>query len=150
MYYTILYYIILYYITLYYIIIIIINTFIDINFFEKNNINKSIYLNIYTIHILPNMDTADMDNVDTNTADTNTDAAVTTFTLEDVEKLNYIIIDNNVYDLTEFEEDHPGGAGVLRYFKGKNATEKFHSIPSHDNEHIKKKLLTFLKGTLEK
>jgi cytochrome b involved in lipid metabolism len=149
MYYTILYYIILYYITLYYIIIII-NTFIDINFFEKNNINKSIYLNIYTIHILPNMDTADMDNVDTNTADTNTDAAVTTFTLEDVEKLNYIIIDNNVYDLTEFEEDHPGGAGVLRYFKGKNATEKFHSIPSHDNEHIKKKLLTFLKGTLEK
>lgn len=59
-------------------------------------------------------------------------------------------IDNNVYDLTEFEEDHPGGAGVLRYFKGKNATEKFHSIPSHDNEHIKKKLLTFLKGTLEK
>ena len=149
MYYTILYYIILYYITLYYIIIII-NTFIDINFFEKNNINKSIYLNIYTIHILPNMDTADMDTVDTNTADTNTDAAVTTFTLEDVEKLNYIIIDNNVYDLTEFEEDHPGGAGVLRYFKGKNATEKFHSIPSHDNEHIKKKLLTFLKGTLEK
>jgi cytochrome-b5 reductase len=101
------------------------------------------------------MDTADIDNVDTNTADmdtadTNTDAAVTTFTLEDVEKLNYIIIDNNVYDLTEFEEDHPGGAGVLRYFKGKNATEKFHSIPSHDNEHIKKKLLTFLKGTLEK
>ena len=149
MYYTILYYIILYYITLYYIIIII-NTFIDINFFEKNNINKSIYLNIYTIHILHNMDTADMDNVDTNTADTNTDAAVTTFTLEDVEKLNYIIIDNNVYDLTEFEEDHPGGAGVLRYFKGKNATEKFYSIPSHDNEHIKKKLLTFLKGTLEK
>jgi len=149
MYYTILYYIILYYITLYYIIIII-NTFIDINFFEKNNINKSIYLNIYTIHILPNMDTADIDTVDTNTADTNTDAAVTTFTLEDVEKLNYIIIDNNVYDLTEFEEDHPGGAGVLRYFKGKNATEKFHSIPSHDNEHIKKKLLTFLKGTLEK
>ena len=96
------------------------------------------------------MDTADMDTADIYNVDTNTDAAVTTFTLEDVEKLNYIIIDNNVYDLTEFEEDHPGGAGVLRYFKGKNATEKFNSIPSHDNEHIKKKLLTFLKGTLEK
>ena len=74
---------------------------------------------------------------------------IITFTLEDVEKLNYIIIDNNVYDLTEFEEDHPGGAGVLRYFKGKNATDKFYSIPAHDNENIKNKLHTFLKGTLQ-
>jgi len=71
------------------------------------------------------------------------------FTLEDVEAEGYIIVEGNVYDLTAFEDDHPGGADVLRYFKGKDATEKFKSIPAHDSDDIKKALLTFLKGTIK-
>ena len=36
----------------------------------------------------------------------------------------YIIIDNKVYDVTEFVEDHPGGADVLLTHVGKDASGK--------------------------
>lgn len=69
----------------------------------------------------------------------------TFFSLEEVINKNYIIIDNNVYDFQEFEEKHPGGAKVLVYFRGKNATEKFYKIAQH-NEEVKNSLVHFKVG----
>ncbi|KAI8143077.1 delta-6-fatty acid desaturase [Fennellomyces sp. T-0311] len=40
----------------------------------------------------------------------------------------YIIIDNKVYDVTEFVEDHPGGAAVLLTHVGKDASDVFHAM----------------------
>lgn len=34
----------------------------------------------------------------------------------------FIIIDNKLYDVTEFVEDHPGGAAVLMTHVGKDAS----------------------------
>lgn len=58
------------------------------------------------------------------------------FTRQEFEKINqavkdgdsdakkYIIIDNKLYDVTEFVEDHPGGAAVLLTHVGKDASGK--------------------------
>ncbi|KAL3990270.1 Cytochrome b5-like Heme/Steroid binding domain family protein [Acanthocheilonema viteae] len=40
----------------------------------------------------------------------------------------WIIIDNNVYDVTRFLEEHPGGDEVLLEQAGQNATESFKDI----------------------
>lgn len=59
------------------------------------------------------------------------------FTRKEFEKINqavkdgesdakkYIIIDNKLYDVTEFVEDHPGGADVLLTHVGKDASGKY-------------------------
>ena len=72
---------------------------------------------------------------------------ITLYTLEEVKENDFIIIDNNVYDFKSFEEKHPGGAKVLVYFRGKNATEKFHKIEAHTDE-VKKNLVHFKVGEL--
>jgi cytochrome b involved in lipid metabolism len=72
---------------------------------------------------------------------------ITLYTLEEVKENNFIIIDNNVYDFKSFEEKHPGGAKVLVYFRGKNATEKFYKIEAHTDE-IKQNLVHFKVGEL--
>ena len=72
---------------------------------------------------------------------------ITLYTLEEVKENDFIIIDNNVYDFKSFEEKHPGGAKVLVYFRGKNATEKFHKIEKHTDE-VKKNLVHFKVGEL--
>lgn len=58
------------------------------------------------------------------------------FTLKELELINqkhrdgdksamkFIIIDRKVYDVTEFLEDHPGGAQVLLTHVGKDASGK--------------------------
>ncbi|EPB86027.1 hypothetical protein HMPREF1544_07187 [Mucor circinelloides 1006PhL] len=58
------------------------------------------------------------------------------FTRKEFEKINqavkdgdsdakkFIIIDNKLYDVTEFVEDHPGGANVLLTHVGKDASGK--------------------------
>jgi cytochrome b involved in lipid metabolism len=69
------------------------------------------------------------------------------FSIEEVENNDYIIVDNNVYDFKAFEEKHPGGAKVLVYFRGKNATEKFYKIEAH-TEKIKQNLINFKVGEL--
>ena len=69
-------------------------------------------------------------------------------TLEEVKENDFIIIDNNVYDFKSFEEKHPGGAKVLVYFRGKNASEKFHKIEAH-NDEIKQNLVNFKVGELK-
>lgn len=71
------------------------------------------------------------------------------FTMEEIKENNYIVIDSNVYDLKEFEETHPGGAKVLQYFRGKDASEKFHKVEKH-TEEIKSRLSSFLIETLQK
>ena len=73
---------------------------------------------------------------------------ITLFTLEEVKENDFIIIDNNVYDFKKFEEKHPGGAKVLVYFRGKNATEKFYKIEKH-NDEVKKNLANFKVGELQ-
>ena len=72
---------------------------------------------------------------------------ITFYTLEEVKENEFIIIDNNVYDFKSFEEKHPGGAKVLVYFRGKNATEKFYKIEKH-NEKVKNNLVNFKVGEL--
>ena len=73
----------------------------------------------------------------------------TIYTLDEVTENDFIIIDNIVYDFKSFEEKHPGGSKVLVYFRGKNATEKFHIIEKHTNE-IKQNLIHFKVGELKK
>lgn len=60
------------------------------------------------------------------------------FTLEEVSKHNtkedcYIIIDNNVYDMSKF--DHPGGKIIFNY-AGKDASKIFHEM--HNSKILKK------------
>ncbi|EFO17101.1 cytochrome b5 [Loa loa] len=40
----------------------------------------------------------------------------------------WLIIDNNVYDVTKFLEEHPGGDEVLLEQAGQNATESFKDV----------------------
>jgi cytochrome b involved in lipid metabolism len=70
------------------------------------------------------------------------------YTLQEVKENDFIIIDNNVYDFKSFEEKHPGGAKVLVYFRGKNATEKFYKIEKH-NDEVKNNLVNFKVGELK-
>jgi len=48
----------------------------------------------------------------------------------------WVIIDNEVYDCTKFLKDHPGGAGAIMLFAGKDATEEFDML--HDRKVIQK------------
>lgn len=71
------------------------------------------------------------------------------FTMEQVTENNYIVIDDNVYNFKEFEETHPGGAKVLQFFRGKDATQKFHKVEKHTDQ-VKSNLSNFIVGTLQK
>lgn len=42
----------------------------------------------------------------------------------------YIIIDSNVYDMTGFVDEHPGGAKILKRFGGKDASKQFWKVSS--------------------
>ncbi|KAG1232446.1 hypothetical protein G6F68_019122 [Rhizopus microsporus] len=42
--------------------------------------------------------------------------------------MKFIIIDQKVYDISEFVEDHPGGAQVLLTHVGKDASDVFHAM----------------------
>lgn len=58
-----------------------------------------------------------------------------TFTVEDVAKHNqkasdgmYIIVDGTVYDVTNFVDEHPGGAKILKRVAGKDASKQFWKV----------------------
>lgn len=46
----------------------------------------------------------------------------------------WIVIDNKVYDVTEFQKTHPGSARPFLHFGGKDATEGFAKITKHSNK----------------
>ncbi|KXT10857.1 hypothetical protein AC579_1929 [Pseudocercospora musae] len=63
------------------------------------------------------------------------------FSTADVAKHNkgddlYIIVDQDVYDLTKFQDDHPGGKKILQRVAGKDASKQFWK---YHNESILKK-----------
>lgn len=70
-----------------------------------------------------------------------------TFTASDVAKHTatasdgqYIIIDSTVYDVTNFIDEHPGGAKILKRVCGKDASKQFWKVRLHSEcAHICRK-----------
>ncbi|KAJ5591733.1 uncharacterized protein N7459_002102 [Penicillium hispanicum] len=58
------------------------------------------------------------------------------------EKGMYIIVDSNVYDVTKFVDEHPGGAKILKRVAGKDASKQFWK---YHNESVLKKYSPKLK-----
>jgi len=59
----------------------------------------------------------------------------------------YIIVDENVYDVTSFVDEHPGGSKILKRVAGKDATKQFWK---YHNESVLKKYGSKLKiGTVK-
>ncbi|KAJ5397850.1 hypothetical protein N7509_005963 [Penicillium cosmopolitanum] len=44
----------------------------------------------------------------------------------------WVIIGQTVYDITDFLDEHPGGAGILLQYAGSDASEAFESIHQAD------------------
>ncbi|KAI9754634.1 MAG: hypothetical protein M1815_005516 [Lichina confinis] len=64
-----------------------------------------------------------------------------TFTLADLQRHNkadnlWIVVDGDVYDLTSFLEEHPGGQKILQRVAGKDASKQFWK---YHNAHILEK-----------
>lgn len=58
---------------------------------------------------------------------------MSTYTVEDVSNHNtsddiWIIINNDVFDITDFIDEHPGGKQVLLSVGGKDATDFFEEL----------------------
>ncbi len=67
--------------------------------------------------------------------------AIPEFTLEEVaqhgfEESLWVIIDSEVYDLTQFSKNHPGGLKVLLKYAGKDASQGFQEIHHSDEAKI--------------
>ncbi|KXS21857.1 acyl-CoA dehydrogenase NM domain-like protein [Gonapodya prolifera JEL478] len=45
---------------------------------------------------------------------------------------SWLVIDSIVYDVSTFADFHPGGAGILLEYAGKDATEAFYGLHRHD------------------
>lgn len=75
------------------------------------------------------------------------------YSLSDVSKHNtrsdcWIIIKNNVYAVTSFLSIHPGGAGEIIPYCGKDATSAFQEMEKHDSR-ARDSLLTLLIGSIK-
>lgn len=74
------------------------------------------------------------------------------YSLEEIAKHNtednlWIIIDGNVYNVTKFLEEHPGGRKALLNYGGKDASISFHKIKKHfENEKLQEYLDKFFIG----
>ena len=47
---------------------------------------------------------------------------------EQAKKRLVFVIDRNVYDATDYQADHPGGAGILQSVNGTDATAAFNDV----------------------
>jgi alkylation response protein AidB-like acyl-CoA dehydrogenase/predicted heme/steroid binding protein len=75
-----------------------------------------------------------------------------TFTTGDVASHNkpgdlYIIVDGDVYDLTKFQDEHPGGKKILQRVAGKDASKQFWKY--HNEGILKKYKQKLLVGSLD-
>jgi len=75
-----------------------------------------------------------------------------TFTTADVASHNsasdlYIIVDQDVYDLTQFQDEHPGGKKILTRVAGKDASKQFWKY--HNDSILKKYQKKLLVGSLD-
>ncbi|KIW05728.1 uncharacterized protein PV09_03585 [Verruconis gallopava] len=59
----------------------------------------------------------------------------------------WIIIDDGVYDVTNFVDEHPGGAKILKRTAGKDATKQFWKY--HGDQVLKKYGPKLKIGTLQ-
>jgi len=62
-----------------------------------------------------------------------------TYTMDGVKKHNkeddcWVVVDNKVYDVTHFLDEHPGGKKILLQKGGTDATEEFEMF--HDFESV--------------
>jgi alkylation response protein AidB-like acyl-CoA dehydrogenase len=74
------------------------------------------------------------------------------FTMEEVQQHctkedNWMVIDGVVMDVTKFARLHPGGAGILKNFAGKECTKEFFAM--HRAEVLHKYMPKLKKGTLK-
>ncbi|CAK0832534.1 unnamed protein product [Prorocentrum cordatum] len=78
-------------------------------------------------------------------------AALPEFTMEQVAAHQsdddmWIVVDGNVYDVTKFKRAHPGGAGVLKIYAGKDCSQEFFAM--HKAEVLEKWGRKLIKGTV--
>ena len=82
--------------------------------------------------------------------------STTEYTLEEIANHNtkeslWLIIDDLVYDVTKFLEEHPGGTKPFIGGAGKNVTERFHKIKKHKkNEHLPDLMKSLCIGCIKK
>lgn len=75
------------------------------------------------------------------------------YTLEEISKHNskndcWMVIDNNVYNVSSFVDKHPGGDKILQGC-GKDATEMFNAERKHLFSSVAKQMMSLLKiGTV--
>jgi len=79
-------------------------------------------------------------------------AATKEFTMDELATHNtdgdsWLTIDGKVYDVSRFMRLHPGGAGILRLYAGKDATKEFFAM--HKAEVLEKSGSKLVKGTIK-
>jgi cytochrome b involved in lipid metabolism len=60
-----------------------------------------------------------------------------------------IILDNLVYDLTDFVDIHPGGTMVIQDSVGQDSEKLFYSIEAHNTDWVRNQLKKYCIGPVE-
>ena len=60
-----------------------------------------------------------------------------------------IIIDNHLFDVTDYMNSHPGGKKILQKFHNKDATEAFNEVRGHHDGYVLGLLDEFCIGKCE-
>lgn len=81
-------------------------------------------------------------------------ATATSFSKTDVAKHNnrndcWIVVNNNVYNVTDFLFAHPGGADQIIPYCGGDATEVFGSVGKHESTKVTNNLSSLLIGSFK-